>query len=199
MSARAVAALVAGVVACAVVRGAVAALVAASTTTMLAAAAALVGLCIERAAPRRELQRGVFWFVVGAALALALPNAPAPVTGPVANRPVGAHREGDLFALLDRLDRNPGAVILHRVAVSGRWRPASGGDLPAVFRPIMTCCAADVVAVGFDVEERRHRLAPARCPFVRVAGIVRAVISDGDLRYRLADATVACVEPSSKL
>jgi hypothetical protein len=57
---------------------------------------------------------------------------------------------------------------------------------------IMACCAADAIAIGFDVAPRRSVAIAAGTP-VRVTGIVRAGMQDGELRYRLDEAVVTTV------
>ncbi len=63
-------------------------------------------------------------------------------------------------------------------------------------RRVMTCCAADAVDVGFDVIPARpiHFASGAQ---VRVSGVVRASLRDGEIRYALADAVVSVLSARS--
>ena len=97
----------------------------------------------------------------------------------------------DMFALLDQLDRAPGAVLGRRVAVTGEWSPASPGRAASVSHRIMACCAADAIRVGFDVLAHESA-APAFAAgdVVCVEGEVQAVLRDGDVRYVIEGALV---------
>jgi hypothetical protein len=128
-------------------------------------------------------------FAIGVALGLALPGS-LPVGTVATHSPGGAH-DGDLFALLDRLDDDPRAVLGNYVSVSGVWTPPSGGHAATVSRRVMACCAADAIDVGFDV---RGAYGPLRTgqPVV-VRGFVHAALAAGELRYSLDDARVDAI------
>jgi uncharacterized membrane protein YcgQ (UPF0703/DUF1980 family) len=98
-------------------------------------------------------------------------------------------QRGDLFALLDQIDVDPRALLGHRVTVSGDWSPASGSQTATVSRRVMTCCAADAVRVGFDVLPSREVRLPEGKP-VRVDGVLRSRLRDGDIRYVIDGAIV---------
>jgi uncharacterized membrane protein YcgQ (UPF0703/DUF1980 family) len=108
------------------------------------------------------------------------------------NRNVPNYERGDLFALLDRLDRDPSSAAGSQAVVTGQWTPPSDGHPASVSRRVMTCCAADAVAVGFDVYPARS-VAIASGARVRVRGTVRSEIIDGELRYALVGATITRV------
>lgn len=126
---------------------------------------------------------------IGVALGLALPRS-LPVGEVSTSSPGGAH-DGDLFALLDRLDDDPRAVLGRSVSVSGVWTPPSHGHAATVSRRVMACCAADAVDVGFDVRGGLAALHAGQ--FVSVRGVVHAVLADGELRYSLDDARVDAI------
>ncbi len=126
---------------------------------------------------------------IGIALGLALPGS-LPVGAVATHSPGGAH-DGDLFALLDRLDDDPRAVLGHSVSVSGVWTPPSHGHAATVSRRVMACCAADAVDVGFDVRGSRSALRAGQP--VSVHGVVHAVLAGGELRYSLDDARVDAI------
>jgi uncharacterized protein DUF1980 len=114
-------------------------------------------------------------------------NAPA-VRGVEARAP-RIHGAADLFDALDALDADPSAIEGRVISVSGTWTPSHDGWAPTVSRRIMTCCAADAVDVGFDVEPRAGVRVTSGA-WVRVTGRVRANLRDGDVRYEIADAEV---------
>jgi hypothetical protein len=126
---------------------------------------------------------------IGVALGLALP--PSLPVGAVATRSPGGAHDGDLFALLDRLDDDPRAVLGNYVSVSGVWTPPSHGHAATVSRRVMACCAADAIDVGFDVHATRG-LQSAGQPVI-VRGFVHAVLAGGELRYSLDDARVDAI------
>jgi len=126
---------------------------------------------------------------IGIALGLALPRS-LPV-GEVATRSPGGVHDGDLFALLDRLDDDPRAVLGSYVGVSGVWTPPSHGHAATVSRRVMACCAADAIDVGFDVHGTCG-LQSAGQPVI-VRGFVHAVLAGGELRYSLDDARVDAI------
>jgi hypothetical protein len=133
------------------------------------------------------------YLLAGLAAGLLLPSTPPPIAGDVRTQSAGSALFGDLFETLDRLDEDPSRVIGHRVSVSGEWAPASPDRLPTVSRHVMNCCAADAIAVGFDVElARTHDI--ARGTWVCIAGVVRERIRDGERRYVLEQSTVGGLE-----
>lgn len=124
--------------------------------------------------------------VIGVALGFALPRSLS--VGAVATHSPGGAHDGDLFALLDRLDDDPRAVLGHYVSVSGVWTPPSHGHAATVSRRVMACCAADAIDVGFDVHGARVALRAGQTVVVR--GFVHAGLEHGELRYSLDDARV---------
>jgi len=152
-----------------------------AATGVLAAAGAL------RTAQRRA--QLVAALVAGSLAALTLPRMPPPVAGDVISRAPKTNATGDLFALLDRLDSAPDGMLGTRETVGGEWTPAAAGNAATVSRRIMACCAADAVAVGFDVVPAA-RAAIAAGAEVRVSGTLRSSMRDGELRYALVDASV---------
>jgi len=128
-------------------------------------------------------------FAAGVGAGCALPHAAPRPAGDVVTHAPKAGYSGDLFALLDRIDRDPAGVIGERVSVSGTWGAAAADQPATVSRRIMSCCAADAVAVGFDVVPKR-RVSIGRAAWVRVTGILRSRLADGEIRYLLAAATV---------
>ncbi len=145
--------------------------------------------------PRPELRSGTMSLpavAAGLALALILPKAPLPA--PVITRSPGGSHAGDLFALLDALDRDPTAMLERAVTVTGAWTPREGQRPATVSRRVMTCCAADAVSVGFDVEQTRATAARAGAS-VRVTGILEATMRDGELRYVIRGASVMPAAP----
>jgi hypothetical protein len=127
---------------------------------------------------------------IGAALGLALPRS-LPIGRVATHSPGGVH-DGNLFALLDRLDDDPRAVLGENVSVSGVWTPPSHGHAATVSRRVMACCAADAIDVGFDVHGARGPLSAGQPVVVR--GFVHAVLADGELRYSLDDAHVDAID-----
>jgi hypothetical protein len=147
----------------------------------------IVTLVLAR--PTRLTPLSVGALAVGAALGLALPQS-LPIGRVATHSPGGAH-DGDLFALLDRLDDDPRAVVGGYVSVSGVWTPPSHGHAATVSRRVMACCAADAIDVGFDVYGARGALTAGQPVVVR--GFVHAVLAGGELRYSLDDARVDAI------
>jgi hypothetical protein len=151
-------------------------------------------VCLVVSAGRRgraELRSGTMTWLgaiaAGLTLALVLPKTPLPA--PVITRSPGGSHAGDLFALLDALDRDPTGLLERSVTVTGAWTPRDGPRAATVSRRVMTCCAADAVSVGFDVEPARA--APQRLgSSIRVTGILGATLRDGELRYVIRRASV---------
>jgi hypothetical protein len=196
MNARAVP-MLAGAALAASATGAASALTAIPPPVMFAAAIALsivVNADDRRtAAPTRGRAATILWTTVGALCALLLPVASPPAPGHVISHSADPSLHGDLFDVLDALDREPTDVIGRTVSVSGDWMPAEG-DVPAtVSRRVMSCCAADAVDVGFDVDMFRPRAIPAGAR-VRVTGIIDARMRDGETRYVLERSDVAALE-----
>lgn len=131
--------------------------------------------------------------MLGSLLGLMLPaTAPLPA-GKVVTRSVGSAFHGDLFEVLDQLDDRPSQVLGHRVVVSGEWMPAATNRLATVSRRVMNCCAADAVAVGFDVRLSRGKNIPMHS-WVRVEGVINERTSDGDQRFVLEQSRVTGLE-----
>jgi len=128
-------------------------------------------------------------FAMGLLAGLALPNGPIDPPRGVVTASVGGRFAGDLFAALDRIDRDPASVLGTTLTVSGAWTPASGGQAATVSRRIMACCAADTIAVGFDVLAAQRTTPPAGSNVV-VSGTLRAQMRNGEVRYELAHAAV---------
>jgi hypothetical protein len=125
----------------------------------------------------------------GIALGTALPHAAPQPSGAVVTHAVHSSQRGDLFELLDQIDADPHTLLGSRVTISGEWSPASGDQAATVSRRVMSCCAADAVRVGFDVlSSREVRLREGKP--VRVDGVLRSRLRDGDVRYVIDDARV---------
>ncbi len=140
---------------------------------------------------------------LGLAAGTALPAHLPPPSGRVATHGIAvrAHRDAagssdDLFAALEAVDDRPQSLVGKQLSVTGWWRPPAGGAPASVSRPVMTCCAADAVDVGFDVFVRHAVHLPAQT-FVRVRGLVQASMHDGETRYALADADVEAISAGS--
>src|SRR5579872_3862723 len=128
-------------------RHGLASLVTAPGWLLLACAAAIAAAI----APARPRMSAVFAFCAGAALGLTVPrDVAAPSTRLVTHAP-GFARGVDLFDALQRLDDDPQSIGGAQIAVSGLWRARSLHAPAAVYRPVMACCIADAVDVGFDV------------------------------------------------
>lgn len=145
-----------------------------------------LGTALEEKALRRKQLAS---FAAGFWAGLALPNGPVDPPRGVVTASVGSGFAGDLFAALDRVDRDPASVVGTTLTVSGEWTPASGDQAATVSRRIMACCAADTVAVGFDVLAAQ-RTTPAAGSNVVVKGTLHAQMRNGEVRYELADGIV---------
>jgi hypothetical protein len=148
-----------------------------------------IAMLVLAAKQARQTSSLVGALAIGVALGLALPRS-LPV-GAVATRSPGGAHDGDLFALLDRLDDDPRAVLGNYVSVTGVWTPPSRGHAATVSRRVMACCAADAIDVGFDVRGARGPHSAGQA--VLVHGFVRAVLADGELRYSLDGARVDAI------
>jgi DUF1980 C-terminal domain len=147
----------------------------------------------DGAGTTRQLALAVaFGLAAGAALPAHLP----PPNGRVTTHGI-AHRDAagssdDLFDALEAVDDRPQSFVDKPLSVTGWWRPQAG-DVPAsVSRPVMTCCAADAVDVGFDVFVRHAVHLPVQT-LVRVRGLLRASMHDGETRYAIVDADVQAI------
>ncbi len=127
--------------------------------------------------------------VCGAIAGCCVAVAGAPVLRDVEMHAPRGHGAADLFDALDALDSDPRALQDRELSVTGSWTPRHDGWPSSVSRRIMTCCAADAVDVGFDVEPR-GAVALRAGTWVRVTGRVRVTLRDGDVRYELAVASV---------
>jgi hypothetical protein len=125
----------------------------------------------------------------GMALGMALPRSAPQARGEVVTHAIRGWQRGDLFQLLDRIDADPHAVLGHRISVAGEWSRASNDRAATVSRRVMTCCAADMVRVGFDVLASPKPSLAESAP-VHVSGILRSQLVDGDLRYVIQNAGV---------
>jgi hypothetical protein len=162
------------------------ALLVAAPAPLTACAVAVMIVIAFRGIPARSI---LVPFVCGALAGSCVVAAGAPVVRDVVAHAPRGHAADDLFDTLDRLDADPRALEQHAISVSGSWLPAHDGWPASVSRRIMTCCAADAVDVGFDVAPRLEVRLPAGS-WVRVNGLVRVALRDGDIRYEIADATV---------
>ena len=142
------------------------------------------------AGPRIERSASLLTAVcAGAAAALVIPAGVVDAPGEVVSANVG-HHSGDLFAALERLDDDPTAMVGRRLNVSGEWHGARSDRSATVSRRIMTCCAADAIAVGFDVESDRP-FAGRDGSRVFVSGILQSRMSAGEVRYVITGARVS--------
>jgi hypothetical protein len=130
----------------------------------------------------------------GALIGAALPRSALAGSGAVVTHYAGGSRRGDIFALLDQIDAEPRALLGRRVTVSGEWSPADRNHAATVSRRVMTCCAADAIRVGFDVAPVRP-LPLSDGVIVRVSGVLRARLRDGDVRYVIEDALIRRCDP----
>ena len=160
-----------------------------------AATGAVLSISAFCAAARRA--RAAAAIAIGSAIGMSLPTTPLPAPGAVVTSAVATSMHADLFDALDKLDDDPSALLGVRISVSGRWTPASGRHLATISRRVMSCCAADVVDVGFDVAPAGERRIPAGA-WVRVDGMVAERVVDGDVRYLLEDSTVRGLEDTAK-
>jgi hypothetical protein len=188
-----VAGLAAGICISASLSGACAALTA-LPPLVLFATGAMLACCAM--APRRGV--GAYPSIaLGIVSGLLLPSTPPPVAGAVVTRGAGIALRGDLFDVLDRLDDDPSHVVDRLVSVSGEWGPATTRRPATVSRRIMSCCAADAIAVGFDVELARDRHIEAGA-WVRVQGVVHERMYDGDPRFVLEHSKVTSLEDGAR-
>jgi uncharacterized membrane protein YcgQ (UPF0703/DUF1980 family) len=137
------------------------------------------------------------WALVGGLAATQLPRTtPAlPQTGVITHAPV--HDQNvDLFAALARIDASPRSMLGRRISVTGRWMAGAAGRPASVSRRLMTCCAADAVAIGFDVEPSGSQ--PKSQRWVRVTGDLAERLADGEIRYVLEHATVTVLEDGER-
>ncbi|MDQ2818063.1 MAG: hypothetical protein M3T49_07655 [Candidatus Eremiobacteraeota bacterium] len=128
--------------------------------------------------------------LLGAGLGLTLPHVAPRPAGEVLTRSVRGASPSDLLAVLDELDADPGRVVGTLVSVSGNWQPARGTAAASISRTITACCAADAVAVGFDVYPARAIAAPPDA-WLRLSGTLRVRLRSGEVRYSLVGARVA--------
>lgn len=194
IAARTAVAVSAGAVMATAVTGASDALTTMPRSVMAATALALAWVALHRdpignrrlfAHRARGMPPG-YGVLIGALFGVFVPLQMPPPSAGVVARPIGVALHADLFDALARLDADPGAVIGRRISVSGRWMAATDGRDASVSRRVMSCCAADVVDVGFDVEPATGR-GPANGAWVRVDGVVRMRVRDGEVRYVLED------------
>jgi hypothetical protein len=133
------------------------------------------------------------WFALGMLAGLMLPTiAPRP-RGEVLTRAPGTSLRGDLFEVLNHLDEDPSSLLGRRTSVSGTWTPARGRIDATVSRLVMSCCSADAVEVGFDVECARNRKIRSGT-WIRVDGIVEEKMRDGEPRYVLEQSSLTALE-----
>jgi hypothetical protein len=133
---------------------------------------------------------------LGIVSGLLLPSAPPPIAGAVVTHGAGIALRGDLFDVLDRLDDDPSGVVDRLVSVSGEWSPATAQRPATVSRRIMSCCAADAIAIGFDVRLARERRIRSGS-WVRVQGVVHERMDDGDIRFVLEHSKVTSLEDTA--
>jgi uncharacterized protein DUF1980 len=133
------------------------------------------------------------WFALGMLAGLMLPAmAPRP-GGEVLTRAPGTSLRGDLFEVLNHLDEDPSSLLGRRTSVSGTWTPARGRVDATVSRRVMSCCSADAVEVGFDVEGARDRKIRSGT-WIRVVGVVQEKMRDGEPRYVLEQSSLTTLE-----
>lgn len=152
-------------------------------STLLALAA------FEGATRGERAMRRARFAILGVAMAWLLPLSPVPPPGGVRTASLGRACSGDMFSALERIDADPARLVGASLSVSGEWTPASAGTPPTVSRRVMACCAADSVAVGFDVYPLGPQLLPAQAE-VTVTGVLSAQMLHGELRYALQRAQV---------
>lgn len=143
-------------------------------------------LSTESVASRKRLALSM---LAGIGAAFVLPLAFPDAAGEVITAPLVHGYSGDLFRALDRIDQDPAAMLNTKLSVSGDWTPATADRAATVSRRIMACCAADSIAVGFDVYG--DEVYPmVRRSAVMVSGILRARVVDGEIRYALTHAHI---------
>jgi uncharacterized protein DUF1980 len=175
--------------------GACAALTAIPPPVMLLTGLIAVFCAFSDARARRDVAATCAHVLCGCALGLLLPTSPPPLAGAVVTRAAGGAVHGDIFDLLDRLDSDPSAVLGRSAVVSGQWASATRDGPATVSRRVMSCCAADAIAVGFDVEPKGARGATPGT-WVHVSGIVRERFRNGEARFVLEQSTVTRLEDS---
>lgn len=164
---------------------------------MLAVACAYVLAVVGRRAPSAKrlpplacVVAAIAGFAAGHGLPSEAARLPLAIsTHGVARSLLRSAAPSDLASVLDQLDRDPQRLADRSITVSGRWRPAGGFGAGAVWERVMACCAADAIDIGFDVIPVRPVVIQAG-DRVRVSGVVRAVLHDGELRYELDEARV---------
>lgn len=199
-SAESVTLVFAGAIASVAVDGALGALarepqwVAAIVTVLLVS---VVAYRIAKGHTHMRLRAACGWLVIGLVAGGTVPKtSPPPQRITTHAVPRGIASDGaDLLVALQALDDDPQAILGHRITVHGTWSPPGVGPA-CVWVRIMTCCAADELAAGFDVVPR-SLISTTGGTFVAVNGFVRASLRDGELRYRLDDASVTAVRPAS--
>ena len=157
--------------------------VAAAAAFLLCACARVVG---RASAVRAALLPGL---LAGALAAAPLPHAAIGPPAGVVTGSLGGGLTGDLFQALDRIDQNPGCA--HGLAAHGqrRLRPGFGRQRRHRLAPHHGCCAADTIAVGFDLfSDRRYRV-PAGSAIV-VSGALQERLERGEIRYSLNHAII---------
>jgi uncharacterized protein DUF1980 len=192
--ASALVAIAGGACFCAALTGVSGALTAIPGWAMAATGIALSVCALASASDRAKAAKS---FVLGASIGLLPTTSPSPVRGFVVTRSVATTMRGDIFDALNRLDDDPSSLLGDRISVSGMWAPASREHLATISRRVMSCCAADVVDVGFDVTLARATIVPSG-GWVRVDGIVGERIVDGEVRYILEHSVVRGLEDNAK-
>ena len=165
----------------------------ASCSAFLLIAAVALRIAKRRAAIRAPAACG--WLVLGVAAGATIPATGASPTWVSTHAvPVRVRADcTDLIAALEKVDDDPQAIVGHRITMHGTWSPA--GIAPAsVSVRIMACCAADAIDAGFDVAPRGVVTIPTGTS-VLVSGVLHGTLRDGELRYRLDDATVDVAAP----
>src|SRR5215472_11749157 len=100
-------------------------LVAAPPVLLLLCAVAIAAIAIPtmRNHPRQCAIAAGCGFLIAASLPVVPPLNP----GKIVTRNIPRHESGDLFALLDKLDRDPASVLGSQAIVSGGWTPPTAG------------------------------------------------------------------------
>ncbi len=146
--------------------------------------------------------------VAGFAFSTLLPRSPLPPLSVMTHAPARMQHRGDhaprrdraedddgsLFDALERIDRDSASMIGTWLQVTGTWTESHDGAPATVSRQIMTCCAADSIAVGFDVAPDAPAASATQPPVsgasVRVSGRLRESMVDGETRYCIGNATI---------
>lgn len=176
--------------------GACAALTAMPPLVMIVSAVVLFSAAIRpRAGASRtpHFAAPAGWFALGAFAGLMLPTTVVRPQGEVLTRAPGPPLRGDLFEVLNRIDEDPSSLLGRRISVSGRWTAARGRIDATVSRLVMSCCSADAVEVGFDVESARETHI-RDATWVRVVGVLQEKMRDGEVRYVLEQSTLSALE-----